>query len=136
MQQCQNLGASWLNSKCLYHSVGFRLSIHNLVIAYPFFFPFFRFHSLCTEIFSLAGQLGGSEETDGPLSEDIQTSLEVGLLGHVRKVLMLMPDSLAHMVVGEVVLHFSLIAMARNKDIVVRTAAIRVSLCTSYQNTH
>ena len=91
---------------------------------------------MCTEIFSLAGQLGGSEEIDGPLSEDIQTSLEVGLLGHVRKVLMLMPDSLAHMVVGEVVQHFSLIAMAHNKDIVVRTAAIRVSLCTSYQNTH
>ena len=57
----------------------------------------------------------------------------MGLLGHVRKVLMLMPDSLAHMVVGEVVQHFSLIAMAHNKDIIVRTAAIRVSLYTSKQ---
>ena len=81
---------------------------------------------------SAPGQLGGSEETDCP-SEDIQTSLEVGLLGHVRKVLMLMPDSLAHLVVGEVVRHFSLVAMVHNKDIVVRTAAIRVSV---HHNTH
>ena len=76
------------------------------------------------------GQLGGLEATDGP-SEDIQTSLEVGLLGHVRKVLMLMPDSLAHLVVGDVVKHFSLVAMAHNEDILVRTAAIRVSAPSS-----
>ena len=75
------------------------------------------------------GQLSGLEETDGP-TEDINTSMEVGLLGHVRKVLMLMPDSLAHLVVGDVIKHFSLVAMAHNEDILVRTAAIRVSSCT------
>ena len=70
--------------------------------------------------------MSGSEETDGP-GEDIPTSLEVGLLGHVRKVLMLMPDSMAHLVVGDIVQHLSLVAIAHNDDIVVRTAAIRVS---------
>ena len=72
------------------------------------------------------GQLASTEETDGP-SEDIPTSLEVGLLGHVRKVLMLLPDSLVHTVVGDVLQHVCLIAMAHNEDIVVRTAVIRVS---------
>ena len=72
------------------------------------------------------GQLASSEETDGP-SEDISTSLEVGLLGHMRKVLMLIPDSLVHTVVGTVIHHDCLIAMAHNEDIVVRTAVIRVS---------
>jgi hypothetical protein len=73
----------------------------------------------------ITGQLASTEETDGP-SEDIPTSMEVGLLGHVRKVLMLLPDSLVHTVVGDVIQHVCLIAMAHNEDIIVRTAVIRV----------
>ena len=86
-----------------------------------------HFYQYSTIPCAISGQLAGTEETDGP-SEDIPTSLEVGLLGHVRKVLMLMPDSLVHMVVGDVIQHVCLIAMANNDDIVVRTAAIRVSM--------
>ena len=41
---------------------------------------------------------------------------------------MLMPDSLVHLVVGDVVQHLCLIAIVHNDDIVVRTAAIRVSV--------
>lgn len=72
------------------------------------------------------GQLAATEDTDGG-GEDIPTSLEVGLLGHVRKVLMLLPDSLVLRVVGHVIQHNCLIAMAYNNDIIVRTAVIRVS---------
>ena len=73
------------------------------------------------------GQLAGLEDTDGGVVEDVPTSLEVGLLGHVRKVLMLLPDSLASRVVGHAIQHTCLIAMAYNRDIVIRTAVVRVS---------
>ena len=58
------------------------------------------------------------------------------MLGHVRKVLMLLPDSLVHLVVGDIIQHVCLIAMANNDDIVIRTAAIRVSThCMGRQHT-
>ena len=63
--------------------------------------------------------------------------MEVGLLGHVRKVLMLLPDSLVHTVVGDVIQHVCLIAMAHNEDIIVRTAVIRVShMSRAYLSTY
>ena len=58
---------------------------------------------------------------------EIPTSIEVGLLGHLRKLVSLMPDVDAKRVVGQVLHHEMLIAIARNKNIVIRTAVIRVS---------
>ncbi len=57
---------------------------------------------------------------------EIPTSIEVGLLGHLRKLVSLMSDNDARRVVGQVLQHEMLIAIARNKNIVVRTAVIRV----------
>ena len=89
----------------------------------------------CSYSLLLPGQLSSTEETDGP-SDDVPPSLEVGLLGYVRKVLMLLPDSLVHTVVGKAIQHDCLIAMAHNEDIVVRTAVIRVGIYTcTWKNT-
>ena len=51
----------------------------------------------------------------------------MGLLGHLRKLVSLMSDMDAKRVVGQVLQHEMLLALARNKNIVVRTAVIRVS---------
>lgn len=108
---------------------------HLLLFSFPHFIPSFPNFLFPLSIFppllpspSLLppGQLAATEDTDGG-GEDIPTSLEVGLLGHVRKVLMLLPDSLVLKVVGHVIEHNCLIAMAYNTDIIVRTAVIRVS---------
>ena len=48
------------------------------------------------------------------------------MLGHLRKLVSLMPDNDAKRVVGQVLHHEMLIAIARNKNIVVRTAVMRV----------
>ena len=80
--------------------------------------------------FSTSGQLAVMKETADSVGEDIPTSLEVGLLGLVRKVLVLLPDSLVDRVVGSVLKHDCLLAMAHNQDIVVRTAVVRVSTLT------
>lgn len=65
--------------------------------------------------------------TDGDWSEEIPYSMEVGLLGTVRKVITLMPDNMVRRVVGYVVQHEALIALANNKNIVFRTAVVRVT---------
>ena len=63
---------------------------------------------------------------EGESVEEIPTSIEVGLLGHLRKLVSLMTDVDARRVLGDVVHHEMLIAIAHNKNIVVRTAVIRV----------
>ncbi len=63
--------------------------------------------------------------------EAIPTSIEVGLLGHLRKLVSLMTDVDARRVLGDVIHHEMLIAIAHNKNIVVRTAVIRVSAACS-----
>ena len=67
--------------------------------------------------------------TDGDWSEEIPYSMEVGLLGMVRKVITLMPDNMVRRVVGYVVQHEALIALAHNKSIIFRIAVVRVSTC-------
>ena len=67
--------------------------------------------------------------TDGDWSEEIPYSMEVGLLGTVRKVMTLMPDNMVRRVVGYVVQHEALIALAHNKSIIFRIAVVRVSMC-------
>ena len=64
---------------------------------------------------------------DSELSEEIPASLEVGLLGVVRKLITLLPDQRVRQVIGHVLQHEALIAIAHNKSIVVRTAVVRVS---------
>ena len=64
---------------------------------------------------------------DSDVSEKIPESMEVGMLGLVRKLIMLMPDNMVRRVVGQIVQHESLIAIANDHNIVVRTAVIRVS---------
>ena len=66
--------------------------------------------------------------TDSDWPEDIPYSMEVGLLGIVRKVITLMPDNKVRRIVGYVVQHEALIALAHNKSIVFRTAVVRVSM--------
>ena len=63
---------------------------------------------------------------DSDVSETIPESMEVGLLGLVRKMITLMPDSMIRKVVGQIVQHESLIAIANNQNIVIRTAVVRV----------
>ena len=63
---------------------------------------------------------------DSDLMDDIPTSIEVGLLGQLRKLITLMPDSQVKKVVGSVLQHESLIAIAHNQSIIVRTAVVRV----------
>ena len=70
--------------------------------------------------------------TESDWSEEIPYSMEVGLLGTVRKVITLMPDNKVKRVVGYVVQHEALIALAHNKSIVFRTAVVRVSACTVF----
>ena len=70
--------------------------------------------------------LGQQQDADSTSSVEIPTSIEVGLLGHLRKLVSLMSDNDARRVVGQVLQHEMLIAIARNKNIVVRTAVIRV----------
>jgi hypothetical protein len=65
--------------------------------------------------------------TESDWSEEIPYSMEVGLLGTVRKVITLMPDNKVRRIVGYVVQHEALIALAHNKSIVFRTAVVRVS---------
>lgn len=69
--------------------------------------------------------------TDTDFSEEIPYSIEVGLLGIVRKVITLMPDARIKRVVGYVIQHEALIALAHNKSIVIRTAVVRVSAVQS-----
>lgn len=64
---------------------------------------------------------------DSDVPEDMTTNLEVALLGLVRKVITVMPDNLVRRVIGQAIQHESLIAIAHNPDIVIRTAVIRVS---------
>ena len=61
------------------------------------------------------------------MSAEIPTNIEVGLLGNLRKLLMLLPDSTVRRVVGQVLQHETLIAIAHNPSIIIRTAVIRVS---------
>ena len=70
---------------------------------------------------------GQQSVTESDWSEEIPYSMEVGLLGTVRKVITLMPDNKVRRVVGYVVQHEALIALAHNKSIVFRTAVVRVS---------
>ena len=72
----------------------------------------------------LVGQLSMK---DGEVSEEIPASLEVGLLAVVRKLITLLPDQRVRQVIGHVLQHEALIAIAHNKSIVVRTAVVRVS---------
>ena len=74
----------------------------------------------------ISGQQQSMTDSDWP--EDIPYSMEVGLLGTVRKVITLMPDNKVRRVVGYVVQHEALIALAHNKSIVFRTAVVRVSM--------
>ena len=74
------------------------------------------------------GQQSVTKEDDW--SEEIHNSIEIGLLGIVRKIMTLMPDNMVRRVVGYVVQHEALIALAHNSSIVFRTAVVRVSACT------
>lgn len=47
-------------------------------------------------------------------------------MGHMRKLVGLMPDMDVKRVIGQILQHEMLIAIARNSNIVVRTAVIRV----------
>ena len=71
---------------------------------------------------------GQQSVTESDWSEEIPYSMEIGLLGTVRKVITLMPDNKVRRVVGYVVQHEALIALAHNKSIVFRTAVVRVSM--------
>ena len=73
---------------------------------------------------SLPGQQSVSESD---WSDEIHHSIEIGLLGIVRKIITLMPDNMVRRVVGYVVQHEALIALAHNNSIVFRTAVVRVS---------
>ena len=68
--------------------------------------------------------------TDTDWSDEIRNSIEIGLLGIVRKIITLMPDVMVRRVVGYVVQHEALIALAHNSSIVFRTAVVRVSVRT------
>ena len=52
---------------------------------------------------------------------------EIGLLSIVRKTIILIPDIVVSRIVGHVVQHEALIAMADNKNLLLRTAVVRVS---------
>lgn len=74
--------------------------------------------------------------TESDWSEEIPYSIEVGLLSIVRKIITLMPDNMVRRVVGYVVQHEALIALAHNKSIIFRTAVVRVSItCGRLLNT-
>ena len=70
--------------------------------------------------------VGQLHDADSASFEEIPTSIEVGLLGHMRKLVSLMPDMDVKRVIGQILQHEMLIAIARNSNIVVRTAVIRV----------
>ena len=70
---------------------------------------------------------GQQSVSDSDWSDEIHHSIEIGLLGIVRKIITLMPDNMVRRVVGYVVQHEALIALAHNKSIVFRTAVVRVS---------
>ena len=63
---------------------------------------------------------------DCDVEEDIPTSIEIGLLGLLRKLLTLLPDSLVSRVVGPIVHHEALLAIANSPNSVVRTGVVMV----------
>lgn len=72
--------------------------------------------------------IGQLQMKDSEISEEIPASLEVGLLSMVRKLITLLPDQRVRQVIGHVLQHEALIAIAHNKSIVVRTAVVTVSV--------
>ncbi len=64
------------------------------------------------------------------LDDEVPASLEVGLLGVVRRLITLLPDQRVRQIIGHALQHEALVAIAYNKSIVVRTAVIRVSIGT------
>lgn len=60
------------------------------------------------------------------ITEEIPASIEIGLLAFIRKILIMLPDNQVRGVVGNALQHETLIAIAQNKNIVVRTTVVCV----------
>jgi hypothetical protein len=60
------------------------------------------------------------------VNEAIPTNLETGLLSLMRKTICLLPDSQVHKVLGPILDQESIVVMANNPSILVRTAVVRV----------
>ncbi len=70
---------------------------------------------------------------DREVMDEVPASLEVGLLGVVRRLITLLPDQRVRQIIGHALQHEALIAIAYNNNIVVRTAVIRVSPPISFK---
>ena len=72
-------------------------------------------------------------------ADQATVTLEEGLLGEVRKQLIVLPDSKVGSVLGPIITFESLLAIVNHDSILVRTAAVRVSsvdMCTLALLTH
>lgn len=77
-------------------------------------------------LFTWADITGQTVSKDSTSIENVRASLETGLLDMVRKVIVLMPDNYVPRVLGAIIQHDSLVAIAYHKSIFVRTAVIGV----------
>ena len=65
--------------------------------------------------------------SEGGRFDDIPVNLETGLLSVVRKIINLLPDSQVRKVIGPILDQESIVVMANNPSILIRTAVVRVS---------
>ena len=65
--------------------------------------------------------------SEGGNSDDIPVNLETGLLSVVRKIVNLLPDNYVKKVIGPILDQESIVVMANNPSILIRTAVVRVS---------
>ena len=70
--------------------------------------------------------------SEGGNSDDVPVNLETGLLSVVRKIINLLPDSHVKRVIGPILDQESIVVMANNPSILIRTAVVRVRLLPSF----
>ena len=71
--------------------------------------------------------LGLPAMSEGGNSDTVPVNLETGLLSVVRKIINLLPDSHVRKVIGPILDQESIVVMANNPSILIRTAVVRVS---------
>ena len=68
-------------------------------------------------------------------NSSIPINLETGLLSLIRKIICLLPDSRVKQVLGPILDQESIVVMANNSSVLVRTAVVRVSQATTLLHT-
>ena len=82
---------------------------------------------LAIAVYVVCCLLGLPAMSEGRNSDDVPVNLETGLLSVVRKIMDLLPDTHVKKVIGPILDQESIVVMANNPSILIRTAVVRVS---------